>query len=157
AEFGKEEAKEFGPVLLGGNPVGKLWDEEEKLALELNAALSVDEAKAIQGGKASATSGQPIGKAGVRIGDLGEKAQDLAKKLPSKRLGVFSADRRQIRDAIIKNDGGVENLRIAFWGSATKMNLEGGNYHWRIGGPSLVCDWQTAGKNHLHMTVRGKS
>jgi len=57
---------------------------------------------------------------------------------------------------IVKRDGGVENLRIAVWGEITKSHLEGGNPHWRIGSDAIVCDWQTAGKNHLHMTLRGR-
>ena len=32
AEFGTDNANEFGPILLGGNPAKTLWDEEEKLA-----------------------------------------------------------------------------------------------------------------------------
>jgi len=31
AEFGGEKSNEFGPILLGGNPVKTMWDEEEKL------------------------------------------------------------------------------------------------------------------------------
>src|SRR5579862_7664987 len=31
AEFGKDKANEFGPILLGGNPVKDLWSEEEKI------------------------------------------------------------------------------------------------------------------------------
>ena len=97
-----------------------------------------------------------MGKAGVRIGDLNEKSRKLAASLFSKRLDVFSADRRKVVDDIVKRDGGVENLRIAIWGAATKSHLEGGSYHWRIGSDAIVCDWQTAGKNHIHMTLRGR-
>jgi hypothetical protein len=155
AQFGSDPTKEFGPILLGGNPVKTLWDEEEKIALALYAALSPEEAKNIQG-KGGQTSGQPIGKNGLRIGDLNGKARDLAKQLLAKRLDVFSRDRRKALEKFIEADGGPDGLRIAVWGEMTKKNLDGGNYHWRIGGPSIVCDWQTAGKNHLHMTVRGK-
>src|SRR5262245_64252004 len=61
AEFGKDKANEFGPILLGGNPVNKLWDDEEKIILELYAALSADEAKAVAKGKANLNSDQPVG------------------------------------------------------------------------------------------------
>jgi hypothetical protein len=44
-EFGKDQPNEFGPILLGGNPVKTLWDEEEKIAMELYTALSADDAK----------------------------------------------------------------------------------------------------------------
>ena len=58
---------------------------------------------------------------------------------------------------MIDRNGGVDKLRIAFWNKADKVNAMGGNYHWRIGNDSFIADWQTAGKNHFHMTVRGKA
>jgi hypothetical protein len=73
-----------------------------------------------------------------------------------KRLEVFSADRRKIMDELIQRDGGVDNLRLVVLGNMTKPNLEGGIYHWRIGSDTIVCDWQTVGKNHIHMTLRGR-
>ena len=155
-EFGKEKADEFGPILLGGNPVKTLWDEEEKVAIAFYAALSPEETKLAQAKGANAGSGSPIGKAGVRIGDLGEKPAALAQKLLAKRLDVLSADRRKKMEAVIAQTGGVENLRIAVWGEIAKSHLEGGNYHWRVGSDAIVCDWQTVGKNHIHMTLRGR-
>jgi hypothetical protein len=156
AQFGDGKVDEFGPVLLGGNPVNQLWNEEEKLALQLYAALSPQQAKNIQG-KGGAGSGSPIGKSGIRIADLGEKPRALAKKLLQQRLAVFSADRRKPLEDLIKRDLGVDNMRIAFWGSAAKSHRLGGNYSWKIGSDSVLCDWQTVGNNHIHMTVRGKA
>lgn len=158
AEFGMDKVNEFGPILLGGNPTKDLWIEEEKVAIELFKSLSDEEQKNIQAGKnASPGSGGAIGKAGLKIGDLNEKSRELARKLLAKRLDVFSADRRKAAQTIIERDGGVDSLRIAFWNKAEKTNLDGGNYHWRIGNDTFVADWQTAGKNHLHMTVRGRA
>jgi hypothetical protein len=155
-EFGKEKADEFGPILLGGNPVKNLWDDEEKAAMAFYAALAPDEVKAVQAKNANAGSGSPIGKAGVRIGDLGEKSAALARKLLEKRLDVLSADRRKKMEALIAQTGGVDNLRIAVWNEITKSHRDGGNYHWRIGSDAVVCDWQTVGNNHIHMTLRGR-
>jgi hypothetical protein len=154
AEFGKDKVNEFGPVLLGGNPVNQIWDEEEKIALELRAALSDDDYKKLAG---TGGSGAAIGDKGMKIGDLPEKPRELAKKLLEQRLAVFSADRRKILDDLIKRDGGVESLRFAMWGDASKSEAKGGNYSWKIGGESVLFDWQTAGMNHVHMTVRGKA
>jgi len=156
AEFGTGQADDFGPVLLGGNPVKNLWDDEEKIVLELYASLTPEEAKNIVAKDAKPGSGSPIGKSGIRIGDLSPKAQALAKRLLQKRIEVFSTDRRKILDGIIQKEGGADNLRVAVWGAPTKSQHDGGSYHWRIGGPGVVCDWQTVGKNHIHMTVRGK-
>ena len=158
AEFGADKANEFGPILLGGNPAKTMWDGEEKIALGLYAALTPEELKDITARNKGVTSGSgaAMGKASVRIGDLNEKARKLAGQLLQKRLDVFSIDRRQILEDLLKRDGGVENLRLAIWGSITKLHLDGGSYHWRIGNESIVCDWQTAGKNHIHMTLRGR-
>lgn len=154
-EFGEGKPNEFGPILLGGNPVKDLWDEEEKILLDLNAALSADDAKAIKG-KGGSGSGGAIAKDAVKIGDLSEKARKLAAKLVEKRLEVFSTDRRKVMDALIKKEGGVQALRIAIWGDASKSHKDGGNYHWKIGAGAVLLDWQTAGKNHIHMTLRGR-
>ena len=158
AEFGGERANEFGPILLGGNPAKTLWEAEEKIAIELYGSLTPDELKKIQESTkgVSSGSGAPMGKGGVRIADLNEKSRKLASDLFSKRLDVFSAERRKVVDDIVKRDGGVENLRLAIWGELTKSHLDGGKGHWRIGSDAVVCDWQTAGKNHLHMTLRGR-
>ncbi len=159
AEFGQEKANEFGPILLGGNPAKTMWEGEEKIALALYAALTPEEATnlAAKTKGASSGSGAALGKSGVRIGDLNEKARKLAGDLMKKRLDVFSTDRRQVMESLIKRDGGVDNLRLAVWGAITKSHLEGGSYHWRIGSGTIVCDWQTAGKNHIHMTLRGRA
>ncbi len=156
AEFGKDKANEFGPVLLGGNPVNKLWDDEENLVLSLFATLTEAEHKAVQG-KGGQASGGLVGKAGIKIGDLGEKARDLAKKLLAKRLEVFSGERRKILEDVIQQDGGADGLRFILWGKADKSHRDGGSYHWRIGNSRVVCDWQTQGKNHIHMTVRARA
>lgn len=157
AEYGKDKANEFGPVLLGGNPVKAIWDEEEKVALELYAALSEDDAKAIKG-KGNAGSGAALdAKSGARIGDLSDKAKPLARKLLAQRMAVFSEDRQKVLEEIIKREGGVDDLRIAFWGEATKSQHDGGNYHWKIGNAAILADWQTAGKEHIHMTVRARA
>jgi hypothetical protein len=155
AEFGKDRANEFGPILLGGNPVKTMWDEEEKLLLELAAALSPEEAKAIKG-KGTPASGKPLAETAVRIGSLKEKPRLLARQLVEKRLAVFSSDRRKVLDDLIQRDGGIDTLRIAIWGDPSKSQRDGGVYHWKIGSASVLCDWQTMGKDHIHMTVRGK-
>jgi hypothetical protein len=156
AEFGTDPVNEFGPVLLGGNPVGTLWDDEEKLALELYASLTPEEARAVRG-QGSAASGAAVGTGGSRIGDLGEKPRGLARRLLERRLDVFSADRRKVLDDLIRRDGGVDNLRLVIWGEADRSHRDGGKYHWKIGGATVLCDWQTQGKDHIHMTVRGRA
>lgn len=155
AEFGQDKVNEFGPILLGGNPVKTLWDEEDKLVVALHAALSPEEAKAIKG-KGGAGSGAAIDAKALKIGDLGEQPRVLARKLLAQRLTVFSADRRKMLEDLIARDGGVDSLRIAFWGDTSKPRGEGGNYSWKIGSAAILCDWQGLGKEHLHLTVRAR-
>jgi len=154
-EFGKDKPDEFGPILLGGNPVKTLWDEEEKLLLELNAALTEDDAKLVKG-KGNAGSGAAIAKDAAKIGDLSKKPRALAAKLVEKRLEVFSSDRRKIMEDMIKKEGGVDSLRIAIWGNASRSHKDGGNYAWKIGAGAVLLDWQTVGKDHIHMTLRAR-
>jgi hypothetical protein len=158
AEFGTDKANEFGPILLGGNPAKTLWDEEEKLALALYAALTPEETKSLAAATkgANSGSGSSLGKAGMPIKELNEKARKLAVQVLQKRLDVFSVDRRKVIDELIERDGGLEGMRLAVWGDMSKSHRDGGNYHWRIGNNSVICDWQTVGKNHIHMTLRGR-
>lgn len=155
AEFGKDAPEEFGPVLLGGNPVKEIWDDEEKILLELVASLDETEAKSIKN-KAAGGSGAPIGESGIKVGDLKEKPRALAGKLLTQRLAVFSADRRKVIEKLVEREGGIDALRISLTGNAAKSQHEGGNYAWKIGSPAFLCDWQTAGKEHIHMTVRAR-
>lgn len=155
AEFGKDAPEEFGPVLLGGNPVKEIWDDEEKILLELAGALDEQEAKTIRN-KAAGGSGSPIGESGIKIGELKEKPRALASRLLAQRLAVFSADRRKVIEKLIERDGGIDSLRISLTGNAAKSQHDGGNYAWKIGSSKFLCDWQTAGKEHIHMTVRAR-
>lgn len=145
AEYGKEAAGDFGPIVLGAKAAGEatVWVEEDKLALELAAAFTKEEAKLMK-------------TKGLAIGELSETPRDLAVKLLEQRLAIFSPMNRKILDEAIRRDGGVDKLRIALWGDTSKSIDDGGRYHWRIVGPSFVCTWQSDGKNHPHMTLTAK-
>jgi hypothetical protein len=147
AEFGNAAPGEFGPVLLGGNPVGTMWDEEDELFLSLFAALSEAEKEK--------ASGKEKGSKGIRVGELKDKARELATKLLNKRLEVFEPEYRKNFDLQLKNDGGVENLYLLIKAKdATKSHHKGGNYYWKLAGQHVLCDWQTQGNDHLHLTVK---
>ncbi|MEY4392946.1 MAG: hypothetical protein RL595_195 [Planctomycetota bacterium] len=152
-EFNPDNMNEFGPVLLGGNPVNSLWDEEEAILLELAKKLDKEMLDKLKG---PGGSGQAVGKSGVAIKDLPKPAAELAKKLLEKRLDVFSADRKKKLEKIIANQGGVNELKFILNGNATSGHLQGGNYSWKFGNEGILIDWQTAGKNHLHLTVKAK-
>ena len=63
----------------------------------------------------------------------------------------------RLRKRPFQRDGGVEQLKIALWGDLSKSNRDGGSPNWKIGNDRLLFDWQTAGRNHIHMTVRAKA
>ena len=152
-EFSADDQGEFGPVLLGGNPVNNLWEEEESILLALAKTLDKETLTKLAG---PGGSGQPIGKSGIALKDLPKPAVELAKNLLAKRLDVFSSDRRKKLEKIIDAQGGVELLKLVLSGNASQGHLQGGNYSWKFGSDSVLIDWQTSGKNHLHMTVRAK-
>ena len=141
-EFGKDAPNEFGPILLGGNPAGDLWDEEDKLFLALYASLSGDELKKVPA-------------KGVKVKELSAKPRQLAVKLLNKRLEVFNAEYRKNFDTQLKRDGGADNLSLTInTRDASKSHHEGGRYYWRLAGEHVLCDWSVQGKEHLHLTLR---
>ena len=150
AEFGKGKANEFGPILLGGNPAKTLWDEEDDLFRKLYASLS-DEEKTTVGKNAK-------GKKGIVIGNLSPKAKMLAHELLKKRAAVFADNYRQVLENQIKNNGGIDGLQLWVKGKdMSKSHHQGGRYDWAISGKTFLCNWQTRGNEHIHMTLRAKS
>jgi len=97
-----------------------------------------------------------MGKGGVKISELNEKARKLAGQLLQKRLEVFSADRRKVIDDLISagrrrrwpSPGGVGQHYQAAKGWR-QLSLA---HRRRYGDLRL----QFAGKNHIHMTLRGR-
>jgi hypothetical protein len=141
-EFGADPPAEFGPILLGGNPAGDMWDGEDRLFLDLYASLSKDELSKVRG-------------KGVKVADLGAKSRDLAVKLLNKRLDVFNPQYRANFDTQLKRDGGAENLYLAINAQdASKSHHKGGRYYWRLSGEHVFCDWQVVDNEHLHLTLR---
>jgi hypothetical protein len=141
-EFGADAVNEFGPILLGANPAGDIWDEEDRLFLQLYAALSAEEREKIPG-------------KGVKVSALGAKPRELAGKLLAKRLEVISPEYRKNFDTQLKRDGGADNLTLIVKAQdAGKSHHEGGKYYWRLAGEHVFCDWDVVGNEHLHMTLR---
>ncbi len=148
AEFGTKNPREFGPILLGGNPVKDLWDAEDQIFLKLYASLSDQERKQ------ASSSGK--GKKGIRIGDLSPKTQKLAEDLLQQRLAVFRPDYAKVFYMQLKRDGGVKSLRFAIRGDGSKSHHQGGKYTWEFIGTQVYCNWQTRGKEHIHMSLRAR-
>jgi hypothetical protein len=143
-EFGSEAPREFGPLLLGGNPVKNLWDAEDQLFLKLYAALTAEERQNVAKGK------------GLRIGELNDRAKALAHKLLQQRSLVLAPEYQKVFDHQLKNDGGRDKLYLSIQGNGSKSHHQGGNYHWSLAGEHVLCNWQTVGGEHIHMTLHAR-
>ena len=99
---------------------------------------------------------RPGDKDGVRIGDLNEKAKPLAVKLFRQRFTSSPPSGSRWWTRSSRRMAAWKTWLIAFWGDASKSQHDGGNYHWKIGNATVLADWQIAGKEHIHMTVRAE-
>ena len=148
------DANRFGPILLGANPA-TLWKEQEDAAMDCFDKLSGEEKeKCVL--KGPARSGRSLGKKGIRIGDLSEKAQKAAGAMVEARLKLFNATQRKKLRKIIKAAGGTKKLRLAFFGAMTKRCIDGGRTDWKIEGMGFLCDFESS-RGHIHMTLRGRA
>jgi hypothetical protein len=153
-EVEKGEAKSFGPILLGANPP-TLWnDEEDKMIALFNALSPAEKEKCVQKGRA--ISSEPMKDLGLKVSELSDAAKAKAKELLENRLSFFSPAIRARIESILKQEGGLDSLRVAFWGNATKRCAEGGRWDFKLGnGASFLCDYENT-RGHIHMSMKGK-
>ncbi len=148
-EFGKKTPDEFGPILLGGNPVRDMWDQEDQLFLKLYASLSKEELKQakIMNRKTK----------GLQVGKMNEKARELAHALLKKRTEVFAPFYRKNFEIQLKKEGGIDKLYFGVRAKdATKSHHKGGRYYWQYAGERVLCNWQTQGNQHIHTTLKAR-
>jgi hypothetical protein len=93
---------------------------------------------------------------GIKVGTLNEKAKGLAHKLLAQRAEVLAPSYRKIFELQLKDDGGADNLNLTIRGDASKSHHKGGTYHWSLAGRRVLCDWQTVGGEHIHMTFHAR-
>ena len=135
----------FGPILLGANPP-ELWREQEDAAIECFQKLSETERK-------RATSGRKL-TGGVSIGELSPESRAAAAAMVEARFKLFSEPQQKKLRTILASQGGVDKLRLAFFGEMTRRCSDGGRADWKIEGPGLLCDYESS-RGHIHMTLRG--
>jgi hypothetical protein len=153
-EVEKGEAKSFGPILLGANPP-TLWNTEEDKMIALFNALSPAEKEkcVIQG---NAISSEPMKDLGLKFSELSDPAKAKAKEVLENRLSFFSPEIRSRIESILKQQGGVDALRVAFWGDATRRCADGGRWDFKLGNAaSFLCDYENT-RGHIHMSMKGK-
>ncbi len=143
----------FGPILLGANPP-ELWRDQEDAAIECFRKLSDSERKrATVDGRGM--SGRKLGDGrGVPISELSAEARAAAAAMIEARFKLFSEPQQKKLRKILASQGGVDKLRLAFFGEMTRRCADGGRADWKIEGPDLMCDYESS-RGHLHMTLRG--
>jgi hypothetical protein len=148
------EPYSFGPILLGADPP-VLWDEEEDKMISLYAALSADErAKIEHAGKAP--SAKPLADAdGLPVSSLSETAQAKVKEVLDSRIRFFSPEIQARVQELLKKDGGLNSMRIAFWGTADKRAAQGGKWDFKLGSDVFLCDYENT-RGHIHLSMKGK-
>lgn len=151
-EVEKGEPKSFGPILLGADPP-VLWAEEEERMIALFAALTPQErVKVLRKGRGISTAALDRG---VRVGDLNPSARKAAGAVLDNRLAFFSDPIRQRAEKIIASQGGLDEMRIAFWGEATRKCRDGGRWDFKLGGDTFLCDYENS-RGHIHLSMKGQ-
>jgi hypothetical protein len=106
--------------------------------------------------KGRAISSEPMKDLGLKVSELSDAAKAKAKELLENRLSFFSPAIRARIESILKQEGGLDSLRVAFWGNATKRCAEGGRWDFKLGnGASFLCDYENT-RGHIHMSMKGK-
>jgi hypothetical protein len=147
------EPHHFGPVLLGANPP-LLWRSQEEAAIKCFSKLSEAERKAVLV-EGRGLSGEALGQRGAAIGTLSSEAKAAAMAMIAERLNLFGVEEQKKLRAILDSQGGVDRLKIAFFGPMKETCEAGGRSDWKIEGPSFLCDYE-ASRGHIHMTLRGE-
>src|SRR5206468_2893710 len=96
-----------------------LWNDEEDKMMELYSLLSPEEKRVVvKDGKAD--SAKPIGDAGVQVKTLGDEARLKVRELFEHRLKFFSPEIQKRIETIVEKRGGLDAMKIVFYGAATK-------------------------------------
>jgi hypothetical protein len=152
-EVEKGKPAMFGPILLGANP-STLWDEDEDKLMALYGSLDADEkTKAQHTGKG--VSSEAIGDAGILVGSLSSNAQRRVQAVLDSRLRFFSPEIQQRITELVEKQGGLREMKIAFYGEANKRCRDGGKWDFKLGSAGFLCDYENS-RGHIHMSMKGK-
>ncbi|MEA2709461.1 MAG: hypothetical protein QOF78_2062 [Phycisphaerales bacterium] len=153
-EVEKGEPASFGPILLGANPP-TLFDEEEEKLLALYAAMTPDErAKSKHSGK-GISSEMLKSDAGIRVGDLNPSAKQAAQAMFDHRLSFYSEPIATRVKKIVDSNGGLDAMRIVYYGDVAKKCRDGGRWDFKLAGKSFLCDYEGS-RAHIHFSMKGK-
>ena len=153
-EIEKGQPSSFGPILLGANPPTLFDDEEDKL-LALYAAMTPDEqAKSKQSGK-GISSEILKSEVGIKVGDLNPSAKKAAQAMFDHRLSFYSDDITTRVKKIVESNGGLDAMRIVYYGDVNKKCRDGGRWDFKLAGKSFLCDYEGS-RAHIHFSMKGQ-
>jgi len=150
-EFQNGHPTSFGPILLGANP-STLFDEDEDAMIALYHSLTIPEAATVFEHGAGASSA-PLGLAGVPVYSLSPDAQAKVKAVLDSRLRFFSPDIKNRITTLIENQGGLTQMKLAFYGQAEKKCRDGGKWDFKLGNANFLCDYENS-RGHIHMSLK---
>ena len=55
---------------------------------------------------------------------------------------------------MVERQGGLDTMRVAFWGVADKRCAQGGKWDFKLGGESFLCDYENT-RGHIHLSMKG--
>lgn len=152
-ELASGEVTEFGPVLLGSDPP-VLWKAEEQALLDLWTAMGDAAAGTLLPGRAVASEAMATTTGKVTaVKSLSPAARAALEKVWNGRMSFFSEPVRARIDRLIKAQGGLDAMRMAFYNEpALKRCEDGGRWDWKLAGDKVLLDFETSRK-HTHMSL----
>lgn len=144
----------FGPILLGADPP-TLWDDEEDKMIALWGAMSpAEREKASAKGKGISSAPAKSGE-GIVAGDLSPSAKKALQAVLDNREEFFAGAVRKEIAEMLEHQGGLDALRVVFYGAAEKRCRDGGRWDFKLAGPSFLCDYEGT-RGHIHLSMKGK-
>ena len=147
-----------GPIVYGHgeeDPKANLYHYQTQKANEVFAALDTEQRKAALHGRApkeTAVSIQgPNGRfAGIAMSDLSDDQKKLVEETLKVLLSPYESNSVDEVMAILKESGGLDQLRMAFYKQGD-LNNDRVWDNWRVEGPAFV--WHFRGAPHVHAYV----